>query len=79
MTAKVSCRGRPPCTPPPWPRITGQEDAGRAVGQEDGHRVVVGLREKFAGGRCYDVGSHAAREERSATCLGCKSLLVYLP
>ena len=30
--------------------ISSQEDAGRAVGREDGHRVVVGLGEELAGG-----------------------------
>jgi hypothetical protein len=37
--------------------ITGQEDAGRAVSEEDGHRVVVGLGEEFAWWRGDEVGS----------------------
>jgi hypothetical protein len=28
--------------------VAGQEDAGRAVAQEDGYRVAVGLREELA-------------------------------
>jgi len=42
--------------------VTGQEDAGRAVGQEDGHRVVVGLGEKFAGWRGDDIRERSARQ-----------------
>ncbi len=31
--------------------VADQEDAGRAVGEEDGNRVVVGLGEELAGRR----------------------------
>jgi hypothetical protein len=48
--------------------VAGEQDAGRALGQEDSHRGVVGLGEELARWRCYDVGSNAAREERSAIC-----------
>ena len=31
--------------------VAGQENPGRGVGQEDGNRVAVGLREELAGRR----------------------------
>jgi hypothetical protein len=40
-----------------FPRLgaTGQEDVDRAVGQEDGYRVVVGFAEELARWRSDDV------------------------
>jgi hypothetical protein len=39
--------------------IVSQENAGRAVAQEDGHRVVVGLAKELAGWRSDDMRSIA--------------------
>jgi hypothetical protein len=41
--------------------IAGQENAGSAVAQEDGYRVVVGLARALARRRCEGVGLTAAR------------------
>src|SRR5215207_1688791 len=44
--------------------VAGEQDAGRAVGQQDGHGVVVDLGEQTAFGvrrRSYNVGLTAAR------------------
>jgi hypothetical protein len=43
--------------PPPRRRRLEEQDAGGAVGQEDGHRVGVGLGEELAWLRSDDVGS----------------------
>jgi hypothetical protein len=50
------------CLPVLLPRlcVACQENAGRGVAQEDGHRVVVGLGEELAWRRSDDVGAHAA-------------------
>ena len=53
--------------------VGGQEDARCATGKEDGHRVVVGLREELPWRWCDHVSPHAAREERSTLCLICES------
>jgi hypothetical protein len=37
------------------PAIDGEEEARRAVAEQDGHRVVVGLGEEVAGRRSDDV------------------------
>jgi hypothetical protein len=49
--------------------IASQEDVGRAVGQEDGHRVVVGLGKEYAVPWSDDVRKRAAREQPSTICL----------
>jgi hypothetical protein len=38
--------------------VTGQENTRRGVGEEDGHRVIVGLGEQLAWQRGDDVGSN---------------------
>ena len=55
------------CLPMLLPRlgVAGQQDAGRAVAQEDGYRVVVGLREELAGRRGDDILKRAARSNRT--------------
>jgi hypothetical protein len=43
--------------------VAGQEDMRRAVGEVDGHRVVVGLGEELAWRWGYDVLKYATREK----------------
>jgi hypothetical protein len=41
--------------------VTGEEDGGRAVGVENGHRIVVCLGEVLARRRCDDVLDNSTR------------------
>jgi hypothetical protein len=44
----------------PSPGVAHEQDAGRTVGEEDGHRVVAGLAEEFTRRRSGNVGSSSS-------------------
>jgi len=54
--------------------VAGQEDARRALGHVDSHRVVIGLGKEYAGQWIDDVSQSAAHENRSTIRLICSTL-----
>src|SRR5215211_5864296 len=52
----VLCTGRSPCTPPPLPGVARQQDAVRAVGEEDRHLDYRLLTERGAESQLQGLG-----------------------